>query len=149
MNLTEKQKNVIRQIRCLDYSDIEMDGKALSVISGKTEEFIIPQFGEIQEKVFSAIKASTTVTKLTRCSPEEANCIIRIFQDLHHKHDWDFCYNIYGAECYTKRNGFWLTSDGISAYGINFECCRFRLPLEPDDSLLVDAKFVDCFIRID
>ena len=149
MNLTEKQKTVIRQLRLLNYSDREKDGKAYSVINGKTEEFIIPQFGEIQKEVINAIKKSSTdITKVVNCSPEVANCIIRIFQDLHHKYEWGLCYNIYGARCYTKHYDTWFTSDGFYPERINYNRHLFRIQLGPDESLRVDADFVDRYVKI-
>lgn len=87
MSLTKQQKYAIRKIRIFAYSDTERDGKAYYTVHGKEEEFVIPQFGEILKIMFDNIKKAG-FTEIERCSPTEANCIIRVYQDLHHEYDW-------------------------------------------------------------
>ena len=147
MSLTNQQKHVIRKIRMYAYSDIEREGKAYYADHGKEKEFIIPQFGEILKKMFDNIKKAG-FTEIERCSPSKANCIIRIYQDLHHEYEWGLCFNIYGANCYTNINGIWETSDGIDNYPIEYDRHQFRMILMPDESLRVNADFVDCYVKI-
>ena len=147
MSLTKQQKYAIRKIRIFAYSDTERDGKAYYTVHGKEEEFVIPQFGEILKIMFDNIKKAG-FTEIERCSPTEANCIIRVYQDLHHQYDWGLCYNIYGANCYTKINGVWESSDGIDDYPIEYDRHQFRMMLLPDESLRVDANFVDYYVKI-
>lgn len=147
MSLTEQQKHTIRQIRMYAQSDTERNGKAYCRDHKKEKEFIIPQFGEILKIMFENIKKAG-FTEIERCSPSEANCIIRVYQDLHHKYHWGMCFNIYGAYCYTNVNGIWKTSDGIDDYQFEYDRCLFRVILLQDESLLVDADFVDCYVKI-
>lgn len=147
MSLTKQQKYAIRKIRTFAYSDTERDGKAYCTVHGKEEEFVIPQFGEILKIMFDNIKKAG-FTEIERCSPTEANCIIRVYQDLHHEYDWGLCYNIYGASCYTKTNGIWKSSDGIDDYPIEYDRHQFRMILLPDESLRVDADFADYYVKI-
>lgn len=148
MKLTDQHKHIIRQIKMYAYSDTERDGKAYYKNNGEEKEFIIPQFGEILRIMFEGIREHG-FTEITRCSPSEANCIIRVFQKLHHKYEWGLCFNIYGADCYTEINGIWKTSDGISDYILEYDRCRFQMHLLPDEVLRVnDADFVDCYVKI-
>ena len=99
------------------------------------------------KKMFDNIKKAG-FTEIERCSPSEANCIIRIYQDLHHEYEWGLCFNINGANCYTNINGIWETSDGIDNYPIEYDRHQFRMILMPDESLRVNADFVDCYVKI-
>ena len=56
----------------------------------------------------------TGITKIKKCSPSEANCIIRVYQSLKAETDHELFSNIYGAICYTKFKNVWETSDGIT-----------------------------------
>ncbi len=148
MKLTKQQKYAIRRISILAYSDSEKNGKPYYQCGGKEIEFEIPQFGEILKTMFENIK-NAGFAKVKRCSPFEANCIIRVYKDLHHQYDFGECYNIYGARCYTKTNGVWKTSDGINNYAIDYSRHMFRLNLLlPDESLLIHADFVDYYVKI-
>lgn len=147
MSLTRQQERAIQQIRIFACSDTERDGKAFCKEHGVEREFIIPQFGEILKVMFDNIK-KVGIAEIKRCSPSVANCIIRVYQDLHHEYDWGMCFNIYGANCYTKMGGTWETSDGIDYYPIEYGRHQFRYILLPDESLRVNADFVDCYVKI-
>lgn len=148
MSLTNQQKYVIRRISICEYSDKERDGKAYYNDAGTEKEFIIPQFGEILKRMFDNIKKAG-FTKIERCSPCKANCIIRVYQVIHHEYARGLCFNIYGAECYTKINGIWKTSDDIDNYPIEYGRHQFEMFLLPDEILHVNADFVDCYVKID
>lgn len=147
MRLTTQQKNALRQIRIFEFSDTERDNKPYYKEQGVEKEFIIPQFGEILGRMFENIKKAG-FSNVERCSPSKANCIIRVYQDLHHQYEWGMCFNIYGANCYTKIGGIWETSNGTESHGIEYDKHRFRVILLPDESLLVNADFVDYYVKI-
>ena len=147
MSLTEQQKELVRQIRIYAYSDTERDGKAYYKCNGKEKEFIIPQFGDILKIMFENIK-KVGFSEIERCSPSEANCIIRVYQDLHQEYEWGMCFNIYGANCYTETNKIWQTSDGVDNYRLDYGKYQFRLILGQDETLRVNADFVDCYVKI-
>lgn len=147
MSLTRQQKYALRQIHIHAYSERERDGKAYCSYPNEEEEFVIPQFGDILRMMFENIKKSG-FTSIQRCSPLEANCIIRVYQDLHHEYEWGLVFNIYGAICYTKTGGIWETSDDFDTYRIEHDKYQFRMQLLPDEGLRVNADFVDCYVKI-
>lgn len=147
MNLTEEQKYALQKIGIYKWTDIEHDGKAYYTDRDGEKEFIIPQFGEILQMMFERIK-NAGFTEIKRCAPSEANCIIRVFQELHHKYDWEMCFNVYGAECYTKLNELWVTSNGMKSYTLQFDEHRIRQILLPDESVYFDTDFLDCYVQI-
>ena len=148
MNLTKKQKIALQEIGLYKYALIEHDGKAYYTDKDGEKEFIIPQFGEILQTMFESIKEAG-FTDIKRCVPSEANCIIRVFQELHHQYDFGMCFNAYGAECYTKLNGVWVTNSGtVSGYDLKFDQHRIRHILQPDESVYLDTDFLDCYVQI-
>lgn len=134
MILTKQQKYAIREEEIYACLDTE-------------KNLTIPQFSEILQLMYEKIKKAG-FNKVERCSPFSANCIIRVYQDLHHEYNYDMCFDIYGAKCYTKVNGVWKTGDGIDSYSIRYDRHIFRVILCQDESFYVDADFVDYYVKI-
>lgn len=147
MSLTKEQLDGIRQIRILAYSDREHQGKALCEENGQEKEFKIPHPEEILKAMVKEIN-NASGTKIERCSPTEADCIIRVYWVLHHKYDWGLCFNIYGANCYTKTNETWETSNGIHTSMIDHNRHQVRLDLLPDEILTASAEFIDYYVKL-
>lgn len=149
MSLTVQQKLAIRSIRIYKYSSQEKNGKPYYVDEkGKKREFIVPKDQEILTAMFKMIKEAVGAKKIESCEPQEANCIIRVFRALHHKHEWGAIYNLFGAECYTKVFGTWKTNGVMKAYKIYEGKCQFRMSILPDECLAVDAEYNDYYILI-
>ncbi|MCI8273103.1 MAG: hypothetical protein HFJ55_03355 [Clostridia bacterium] len=147
MSLTRAQKHAIRKIRIYKSSYKERNGKPYYNENGEEKEFVIPQFGEILKEMFEKIKGAG-FSEVERCSPQKANCIIRIFQDLHHKYSYDMCYNIYGANCYTNIDGRWQTGEGLDSYNIRYGSHKFRVVFYQDEYMSVDADFADFYVKV-
>ena len=148
MSLSEKQKRIIRQIGIYRYADEERNGKAYYINSERREvEFVIPQFSEILQMMFEQIK-ERGFNQIKRCSPSRANCIIRVYQELHHEYEWGLCFNVYGAECYTKMTGWWITEFADEPYFLKFDKHCIRQNLMPDETIFFDTEFMDCYVEI-
>lgn len=147
--LTREQKYVLRRIGIYAYASIERNGKAYYIgKDGKEEEFIIPQFGEILQNIFSQIKAAG-FSEIKRCSVRKANCIVRVYQDLHHEYDWGECYNMYGADCYTKtENAQWVTETTITPSAMQFDMHLVTQNLSSDERIVFKTEFLDCPLLI-
>ena len=133
MSLTKKQKYDIQKVH-LHYTNVPISE--------------LPQFSEILERMYEQIK-KTGITKIKKCSPSEANCIIRIYQSLQAEPEYGLFSNIYGAICYTKFKNIWETSDGIKNYPLEYnKYYQFRIPLLPDETLIVNASYIDDYVKI-
>ena len=73
------------------------------------KEFVIPTPYQIAENVFKQI-LDVGFSKVERVSPSDANCIIRVFQTLHYKYEFDITFNMYGADCFTNDALGWVSN---------------------------------------
>ena len=133
MSLTKKQKCDIQKVH-LHYTNVPISE--------------LPQFSEILESMYEQIK-KTGITKIKKCPPSEANCIIRVYQIIKDEPNSELFSNIYGAVCYTKSKNIWETSDGIKNYPLEYnKYYQLRIPLLPDETLIVNASYIDDYVKI-
>ena len=130
----------------IEWSNTEENGKAVCRCNGQEKEFEIPQSREILKMMIQKIK-QVGFTNVEVCLPNEANCIIRTYQHLHHEY-LEGMYNLYGPNCYTKSEGLWITCDGFSMYLIDYSRHQIRYNLLPDECLCLNVDFVDYYVRI-
>lgn len=147
MSLTKQQKLALRQAYIFAYADKEEDGKAFYKENGEEKEFIVPSFPEIFERMCTNI-LKAGFKNIERCAPSKSNCIIRVYQKLHYEYDWGIVFNFYGARCYTKFCGKWVTSDGIDIYPIRYDKHAFRMILGPDETPTIDTNFADYYVKV-
>lgn len=147
MSLSRHQKCVIREISLFSYSHTERNGTAIIERNGKEEEFVIPSTYEIFNQVISKLHQAG-FTKVERCSPQNANCIIRTFQARHQIYDFDCCYNLYGADCFVKERGWWKTATHLDTYPITFDKYKIQLNFLQDESLSINTDFVDYYVKV-
>lgn len=143
--LNSKKKEIIRKItvfKCAFYEDKK--GKPIYV---DNSELIIPSFPQIREMVFDKIlKSGFSEIKLV--SPGEANCIIRVYTKQHYEYERDIVFNLYGADCFTKKSGKWVSEGGQGEFDINYSKCVIRNWLYQDEYVDINCDFFDCYCMI-
>lgn len=142
--LNRRQKEKIRRIEIYKYSVRERRGKAVDD-SGK--EFKMLSFDEIRDEVYKMIR-EMGFSKIEYASPLNANCVIRVFQKKHYHYD-GMTYNVYGAQCFTKKDNQWTTKNSSGETKINFSKCKFIHWICQYDYIDFDFDFFDCYVRID
>lgn len=154
MSLTKQQKLELRQIAifaCADHEQgiIPYFKTFIPYLkkNGENKTFIIPSFTEIFDRMCDNI-VKDGFHSIERCAPANANCIIRVYKRLNYKYDWGIVLNLYGARCYTKLCGKWVTSDGIDIYSIRYDKLAIDLILGPDESLTIDVDFADYYVKV-
>lgn len=140
------QKKEIRRICFFEYACREKDGKP---ITDHDKEFVIPSLNEIKESIFKEI-LKLGFSSIERVGPNNANCIIRVFQKSHYHYDDVLTYNIYGAACFTQKSGQWVTSSfgGSQDFKINFSQYIVRHWLHQDEYIDFDLDFFDCYVKV-
>ena len=147
MNLTKQQKYKLHGLGIFECASLEHDGKAYYIDNGEEKEFVIPSFDEVLQTMFESI-LNAGFTTVKKCDPLDANCVIRVFQKLHHEHDWGMCFNVYGVDCYTKMNGLWVTHNYMGIYPLNSNRHLVRIILLPDENVYFNTDFLDCYVKI-
>ncbi len=137
MSLTKKQKCDIRQLK-MNYASNE--------VSSKETEFTIPQFGEIYNQMRQLIH-DQGFSRIKRCSPLKANCIIRVYQAVQIQHEHEHV-DVYGAICYTKIHGRWKTNNGIADYRLEYGVPSLNQLIPPFDCSLFSKSYADYYIKI-
>ena len=131
------------------FSELERDGKNYRYVNGRREEFIVPQFSEILQAVYNKIHRAGFV-KIEHCNPQNANCIIRVYQNLHCRFNFG-TYYMYGADCFTNENGVWLTESyskrPIALKYDHYEVFKFVIA-EEKIKVKFKTEFMDCYVRI-
>lgn len=158
--LSREQKENLRNIHIYDLSTEEKNGIAIireTIPTAKgakkkfntiEKEFIIPTPYQLVENMSTKILASG-FSKVERVAPSNANCIIRVFQKLHYKHEFDQIFNIYGASCFTKDTMGWISnSDCGECYTLNPSRCLIGQWLYQDEKITFDADFIDFYVKV-
>lgn len=141
--LSNEQKERIRRIKIYKSSCSEVKGKPIDQCG---REFVIPSFPEIEQIVIEEI-IKLGFSKVERVSPYEANCIIRVYKKLHYEYDDDF-YNIYGASCYTLKNGRWTETVFNGEFEIDYSKHKVGQWVCQDESIVFDCEFFDCYVKV-
>lgn len=115
-----KETEKLRQVKIYDYTFRENEkGEAIDTLSGK--KFIMPSWSTLLSDAYNVIqKAGFSNIKRVR-TPEQANCIIRLFQKQHYEYARTcspIIFSLYGIICYTQNaEGKWLTKSSLSGIG--------------------------------
>lgn len=157
--LSNKQKEKLRRIHIYSLARTEKNGvaiiqkQALRGEPGKEktciieEVFVVPSIYEIAENVFKKILDSG-FSKVERVSPKDANCIVRVFQKLHHKYDYYTTFNMYGADVFVKNITNWTSENCGECFTLNFAECSILQWIEQDETVKFDAEFVDFYVKV-
>ena len=157
--LSNKQKEKLRRIHIYALASEEKDGVAIirkQVSKGEPskeeksiieEVFVVPSTYEIAENVFKQILACG-FSKVERVSPKDANCIVRVFQKLHHEYDSRTIFNMYGADVFVKNITKWTSEYCGECYTLDYAECSILQSLEQDEDVKFNAEFVDFYLKI-
>lgn len=104
----------------------------------------------------TAMILSNGFKTVKRAAPNEANIIIRVYQSVHHHHEANEYYSMYGAECYVRelenektwKKGEWITENNKRIYPIDYLHNRIRVQLFPDEWIKYDPDFIDFYFMV-
>ena len=159
--LSKEQKEKLRKIHIYELASEEKNGVAITqktvpkIKRGKEkfshieEVFVVPSTYAIAESVFKQI-LDCGFSKVERVSPTDANCIVRVFQKLHHKYEFDTVFNMYGADVFVKNGKEWTSE--CECYGecftLNYAKCLVGQWLYQDEKVIFDTEFVDFYVKV-
>lgn len=159
--LSKEQKEKLRNIHMYEISYKEKNGiaiinktvkkgpKSKETVTTVKQEFIVPSPYQITESIFKQI-LSSGFSKVERVSPSKANCIIRVFQKLHQKHEYDVIFNLYGANCFVKNGNAWI-SEGESrgnTFQLNYTENLIDQWLYQDEKVTIRTDFMDVYVKV-
>lgn len=139
--LNRRERENIRNISIFNHTCWERQGIPITY-DGRA--FTVPTHDQVRKIIFSQI-LNLGFTKVQRVEPSKADAIIRVYQKLHHYYDNTFCYNLYGACCYTQKNGKWVTYNDIP---IDYSNCLIRHYVYQDSYIDFDCEFFDIYVEI-
>jgi len=142
--LNRSQKEKIMTMRIYEYSHLEKEG--VPIIYGN-KPFYIPTFYEIKEMIFNQI-FNLGYSKIERVAQSEANCIIRLFKKQHHPYNNIFIYSIYGANCYVRIFGDWVTKCNDKPIPIDHSECIVRHWIYNEECVDINCEFFDITVKI-
>ena len=153
--LSKEQKEKLRTIHIYEIACEEKNG--IAIIRKRIpkvnecyifeEKFIIPSPYQIAESVYKKILACG-FSKVERVSPNNANCIIRVFQKLHHEYDINHIFNIYGARCFVNNDRDWISECSLGTFHLDYSKCLISQWLYQDEKITFDAEFVDFYVKV-
>lgn len=142
--LTPKQKEKIRNIGIYEYSSSEENGKPLTY---KGQEFHMLSCDEIRKEVLNKI-LRVGFSKVNFVNPARANCVVRVFVLKHFKYDNELVYNIYGAHCFTRKNGRWVSRSQDSSFELDYAKCIIRHWFFQDEYADFELDFFDTYVHV-
>lgn len=158
--LSKEQKEKLRNINMYEISYIEKKGIAIidrtiekkskrgkKTISTIEEEFIIPSPYQIIESIFKQI-LGCGFSKVERVSPDNANCIIRVFQKLHHEYEFGIVFNLYGADCFVKSSNGWISESDGSTFQLNYTEHLINQWIYQDEKITFKTDFMDVYVKV-
>ena len=161
--LSKEQKEKLQKIHIYELASEEKNGVAITrkqvskvkkkkgkeKISWIKEVFVVPSTYDIAESVFKQI-LDCGFSKVERVSPTDANCIVRVFQKLHLKHEFDTVFNMYGADVFVKNGTKWTTRCECyeECFTLDYAKCLVGQCLYPDEKVVFDAEFVDFYVKV-
>lgn len=157
--LSKEQKEKLRNINMYEISYIEKKGIAIvektvknvkrhkETSSTVEEEFIIPSPYQIAESIFKQI-LGCGFSKVERVSPRNANCIIRVFQKLHHEYEFGIVFNLYGANCFIKSGTSWISECEGNTFQLDYNEYLVSQWLYQDEKITFETEFIDIYVKV-
>lgn len=104
-------------------------------------------FEEIKRIVFMNILSSGDFRCIRRCSPQTANCIVRVYsrENFVVKPSYSIC--IYGADVITSKYPLWSHSSNV--FNIDYSRHLKKISLPTGENVEIDFDFVDYYIHLD
>lgn len=145
MALSRKQKEKIRNVSRYAYFHSESEKKDVGK-NLRVEKESIPTPYQLRAELLD--KLTQMDYEYEFVSPTEANCIIRVYQNLHFADEGGSFYSIYGGNCFTKKGSkWWGTSDGVD-FELSFEKDIHNVWLFQDECVEVASEFFDSYLSI-
>ena len=161
--LSKEQKEKLRNIHMYEISFREKNGIAIidktvkkvskrdkETISTVEENFIVPTPYQILDSIFLQI-VRCGFSKIERVSPDNANCIIRVFQKLHYKHRCGKVFNVYGADCFVKSDNDWISEcseNHGNTFRLNHTEHLIDQWLHQDEKVTFETDFMDVYVIV-
>lgn len=159
--LSKEQKKKLRNIHMYEISYKEKKSIALvdrtvkkvkrgkETVSTVEEEFIIPSPYQITESIFKQI-LDCGFSKVEKVSPDNANCIIRVFQKLHQEHEFDVVFNLYGADCFVRSANAWISEceSHDNTFQLNYTKHLIDQWLYQDEKVTFETDFMDVYVKV-
>lgn len=157
--LSNEQKEILRDIHIYELTHEEKKGvpiitknvpktkNGITKYSTVVENFVIPNTYEIFETMSKKILDSG-FSEVERVSPNDANCIIRIFQKLHYEYFYNYIFNLYGADCFVKDKKNWISHCSAGTFTLYYSKHIIRQWICQDESVYIDTDFVDFYVKV-
>lgn len=142
--LSKEDKQKIRNLQTYNCSYKEVKGKP---VADNGTPFVIPSYPELLDTAITDIKM-LGFKDVTRTSPLQANCIVRIFSTKHHEYDDNLVYNIFGTIFYVKEKCIWTASFGSNTIPIRYDCFETSRWLCQDEQIIFRHDFADFYLSI-
>ena len=106
----------------------------------------LPRMEELQNLAFTQLEKHDFIVE--RVLPNNANCIIRVFNKLNFLHD-NQLRNVVGFNCFTKKTTRW-TSVSVESAELNYDWtkCQILLPAHSGEHILYDCEFFDTYVYV-
>ena len=89
--------------------------------------------------------------EVKRVAPNDANCIIRVFNKLHYAYqeNMDEIHNLCGFNCFSKKLCAWVSiADNGDEFNLDFSKCVQRQWIYQDEYIDYDCNFFDCYVYV-
>lgn len=147
--LSQKELEIIRGIKSYEIYFYEENGIP---IKGRNKKIPVPTSLELRSKAFEEI-LKIGFYHIKFASPDEANCIVRIFKKEHHP--LGLCteqiHNLWGFNCFTKKDdGTWTSiSEKGRPFDIDFSKCEVNQWLNQNELISYKCDFFDSYVLIE
>ena len=143
--LSKKEYERIRNIHFYKRSFFEKNGFPVDS-KGKKIEF--PSLEELYKIAVKQI-LSEGFREVNRVSPDDANCIIRVFNKCHYPYSRKSIHNLCGFMCFTKNsNNIWTSTCGNSQIELNFSKFIQRQYIFQDEYIDYNCDFFDSYVYV-
>lgn len=145
--LSKAESEKIRNIRFYQISFYEENGFP---VDSRKKRINFPSLEMLQEMAFNKILKSG-FHEITRVSPNEANCIVRVFNKTHFAYGEDpsEIHNLCGFNCFTKNFNTWTSvTDSCKYFELDFSKCLNRQYLYQDEYIDYNCNFFDCYVCV-
>ncbi len=150
------QKQLLRQkIRFYDFSIREKRGIAVDCFGN---QLVIPSWTALRQNAYQTILMSPDfhlIQRVPSAYPDEANCIIRLFQKQHYVYDdGNLIFNLYGFLCFVKnQNDKWTTKqdlfEGCDDTEVEIDFSHYVIHHSyAHECLNIETDFFDFFVKI-
>ena len=87
--------------------------------------------------------------EVNRVSPDDANCIIRVFNKCHYPYSENSIHNLCGFLCFTKSsNSIWVSTPSTSPIELNFSKYIQRQYIFQDQYIDYNCDFFDSYVYV-